>query len=279
MSFVTTLYITEQQSILRKTGNRLIVEKDDAVLLDVPCHKIDAVLIFGNVQFTTQAVHELFEHGIEMAILTRTGRLIGQITSPAGKNILLRIAQFKKYEDAAFRLNLSKTIVTAKTANATALVRQFAYNHPDRGLADEIRDLDAYAQKISTAQDTQSLLGLEGMAARTYFGAFAKMILGVFAFTGRKKRPPPDPVNAMLSFSYTILFNEISSSARRVGFDPYLGFFHSADYGRASLAADIVEEFRAPVADRLVLSLVNNRVFDQQDFHENPRGRRHLFQS
>ena len=99
---MANLYLTEQNSILRKTGDRLIVEKDEQVLLDVPCHKIQAVLIFGNVQFTTQAVHELFEHGIEMAILTRTGRLVGQLTSPATKNIFLRIAPVQEIRKPGF---------------------------------------------------------------------------------------------------------------------------------------------------------------------------------
>src|SRR4030066_1524910 len=108
---MANLYLTEQGSILRKKGDRLIVQKEKEVLLDVECHKIDAVLIFGNVQFTTQAVHELFQHGIELAILTRTGRLIGQITSPMTKNIKLRVEQFTKYWDNDFKLILSKAIV------------------------------------------------------------------------------------------------------------------------------------------------------------------------
>ena len=107
---MANLYLTEQGSVLRKKGDRLIVEKEKQCLLDVECHKIDAVLIFGNVQFTTQAVHELFQHGIELAILTRTGRLIGQITSPTTKNIELRVEQFKKYEDENFRLQFSKKL-------------------------------------------------------------------------------------------------------------------------------------------------------------------------
>ncbi|MBW2739371.1 MAG: CRISPR-associated endonuclease Cas1 [Deltaproteobacteria bacterium] len=128
---MANLYLTEQNSILRKTGDRLIVQKQDEILLDVQCHKIDAVLIFGNVQFTTQAVHELFEHGIEMAILSRRGRLIGQITSPATKNITLRIQQFEKYTDNEFRLKLSVEIVTGKINNSLKVIRHFSYNHPD----------------------------------------------------------------------------------------------------------------------------------------------------
>ncbi len=269
---MANLYLTEQNSILRKTGDRLIVEKDDEVLLDVPCHKIEAVLIFGNVQFTTQAVHELFEHGIEMAILTRTGKLIGQITSPATKNITLRIRQFSKFEDESFRLEFAKTIVAAKIQNGLNLIRIHAYNHPETDFTGVIDSLRIKIESVEASSSLGQLLGIEGSAATVYFDAFGRMIRGEFGFPGRRKRPPTDPVNAMLSLSYTMIFNEIASLIDGLGFDPYLGFFHSPDYGRASLAADLEEEFRAPVADRFVLNLINNKVFCPDDFHVNPAG-------
>ena len=269
---MANLYLTEQNSILRKSGDRLIIEKDDAVLLEVQCHKIEAVLIFGNVQFTTQVVHELFEHGIEMAIFTRTGRLVGQITSPSPKNIMLRIQQFKKYWDKDFRLVFSKAVVTGKLRNGLTLLRQFAYNHPDADIKNQMAQIEDSIRTVDKATAPDQLNGVEGNAARAYFDAFGRMILGDLVFPGRKKRPPPDPVNAMLSLSYTMIFNEISSLLDGIGFDPYLGYYHEADYGRASLAADLMEEFRAPVAERFVLYLVNNRIFKQEDFYANPKG-------
>jgi CRISPR-associated protein Cas1 len=268
---VANLYLTEQNSILRKSGDRLIVQKEDEVLLEVQCHKIDAVLIFGNVQFTTQAVHELFEHDIEMAIFSRTGRLKGQLTSPATKNITLRVQQFKKYDDDAFRLTLSRAFVSGKINNCLTLMRLFSYNHPEIDFKAQNHDLKVALVNVESADRLDSLLGLEGAAAKTYFNAFSRMILGEFCFKGRKKRPPTDPVNAMLSLSYTMIFNEVSSLLDGLGFDPYLGYFHSVDYGRASLAADIMEEFRAPIADRLILNLINNRVFKLEDFYANPK--------
>lgn len=266
------LYITEQKSVLRKTGDRLIVQKGDEILLEVQCHKIEAVLIFGNVQFTTQAVHELFEHGIELAILSRTGRLIGQLTSPATKNIALRIKQFEKYGDESFRLALAQTLVSAKIKNGLHLVRYFGYNHPEIDLGAETEGLARRLGSVEGVDSTEALLGVEGSAAKTYYTAYGKMLLGEFSFTGRKKRPPPDPVNAMLSLTYTMVFNEISSLLDGLGFDPYLGYFHKPDYGRASLAADLIEEFRAPIADRFILNVVNSRVFKPEDFNANPKG-------
>jgi len=269
---MANLYITEQNSVLRKTGNRLIVQKEDEILLDVQCNKIEAVLIFGNVQFTTQAVHELFEHGIEMAILSRNGRLIGQLTSPATKNIFLRIEQFKKYGDENFKLKLSQIFIAAKIKNGLNLVRRFSYNHPEIDLAYEIKGLKQCLGKVDETETGESLFGIEGSAAKLYYRAYGKMILSNFIFTGRKKRPPPDPVNAMLSLSYTMVFNEIASLLDGLGFDPYLGYLHKADYGRASLAADLVEEFRAPIADRFVLNSINGRTFNKEDFKINPKG-------
>ncbi|MBI4765582.1 MAG: CRISPR-associated endonuclease Cas1 [Deltaproteobacteria bacterium] len=269
---MANLYLTEQGSVLKKTGDRIIVQKEDEVLLDVPCNKIEAVLIFGNVQFTTQAVHELFENGIEMAILTRTGRLIGQLTSPATKNIELRVQQFKKYEDETFKLNFSKSIVQGKITNSLQMLRSFYYNHPEINLKEEIAAIEKAFLEIPGKATSEELNGVEGIAARYYFSGFGKMILGEFGFNGRKKYPAPDPVNGLLSLGYTMIFNEISSLLDGMGFDPYLGYFHKIEYGRASLASDLQEEFRAPLADRLTLKLINNRVLKKDDFYKNPKG-------
>jgi CRISPR-associated protein Cas1 len=268
---MANLYITEQGAVLRKTGDRLIVQKEEEILLDVQCNKVESVLIFGNVQFTTQAVHELFEHGIEMALLTRTGRLVGQMTSPATKNIELRLEQFKQYWDETFRLDLSRIIVTGKITNSMNMMRAFSYNHPEISLTPEMDQMQSGIEDVKGAKDINSLMGVEGAASRAYFSGFGKMILSEFTFEGRRKRPATDPVNALLSFGYTLVFNEISSLLDGLGFDPYLGYFHSVEYGRASLASDIIEEFRASV-DRFTLFLVNDRVLKKEDFYKNPKG-------
>jgi len=270
---MANLYLTEQNSILRKTGDRLIVEKDDEVLLDVQCHKIDAVLIFGNVQFTTQAVHEFFEHGIEMAILTRRGRLIGQLTSPATKNIELRLAQFRGFERPDFRLKLARNIISGKIQNCLSIMTAFSYNHPEIDLKADIQSVQAFSEAVPHTESIEQLLGIEGNAARAYYQGLGRMILGDFVFNGREKRPPPDPVNALLSFTYTLIFNEISSLLDGMGFDPYLGYLHKPDYGRPSLACDLIEEFRPIAGDRLVLNLINNRILSRDHFHSHSTGK------
>src|SRR3972149_1622281 len=154
---MANLYLTEQGSVLRKTGDRLIVQKDDEILLDVQCSKINAILIFGNVQLTTQAIHELFEHGIELALLTRTGKLAGQLTSPSTKNIELRMEQFRKYYDDAFRLKLSKNIVKGKIANCLQLMTAFSYNHPDINFVEDVRAMEAAISMIDGTDSVASL--------------------------------------------------------------------------------------------------------------------------
>ncbi len=267
---MANLYITEQGAVLRKTGDRLLVEKDDKILLDVQCHKIETVLIFGNVQFTTQAVHELFEHGIELALLTMKGKLIGQLTPVMPKNIKLRMAQYDRYHEPEFLLSTSRAIVTGQLRNCFELIKRFGYYHKNIDLASEMKSLQNKLDSVGDYGDPQALLGLEGSAARIYFAAFSKMIQSAsLTFTERKKHPAPDPVNALLSFGYTLLFNEINSLLDAIGFDPYIGFYHKIEYGRPSLACDLIEEFRAPVIDRFTLSLINNKTLGSDDFYHH----------
>jgi CRISPR-associated protein Cas1 len=217
-------------------------------------------------------VHELMEHGIELAILTRTGRLVGQLTSPSTKNIELRLRQFRRYDDPQFRLEYAKSLVTAKIANSRNLLQSYAGNHPEEAPSEAMTALNRLQAEPQSAENLDSLRGIEGTAARIYFAALGKMIRTDLPFDGRHKRPPTDPVNALLSLGYTMLFNEISSLLDGLGFDPYLGYFHVADYGRASLAADLMEPFRAPVVDHFTLNLLNLGMFKIDDFKENPHG-------
>ncbi len=260
------LYVTEQGAVLKKTGLRIVVEKDNETLLDIPVSKIEGVLIFGNVQFTTQALQLLLENGIEMAVLTSHGRLLGQITAPATKNIDLRRAQYARYGEDAFVRGLSRAVVLAKMQNGLELVREFSHNHPETELDPMVSRLKELSSRMESQAEQSELLGIEGLAARYYFEAFARMVRHTFRFEGRKRRPAPDPVNALLSLGYTLVYNEIGALLDGMGFDPYLGFFHKPHYGHATLASDMLEEFRSPLVDRFTLFLINNRILSQADF-------------
>jgi len=270
------LYLTEQGSLLQKTGERLVVVKDDATLLDVPVSKLQGILVFGHVHLTTPALQLCLSHDVELALFTRRGRLLGQLTSPFPKNIELRQAQYGRAADTGSSMVLAKTIVIAKLGNSLEFLREFAHNHPDAELAQETAQVAAARDQVSEAQDPARLLGLEGSGARAYFAAFTKMLRHTFGFTGRARHPAPDPVNGLLSLGYTLVYNEIASLLDGLGFDPYLGFYHQPRFGHATLASDLLEEFRAPLVDRLTLYLVNNRILLEPDFYTHTSGGVHL---
>jgi len=274
---VAVMYVTEQGAMLTKRGDRIRVLKDDQLLVDIPCHEIDSILIFGNVQVTTQVMAELFDHGIELALLSSRGRLRGQLTSPMTKNIDLRLAQYDCHRNEDFIREYARSVVAGKISNELALLQRFLNDHPGTDLKSDMDSLRASIDKARAATAVTELLGIEGSAAAVYFGAFPKMIRADLRFEGRRRRPPTDPINALLSFGYTLLFNEIGSLLDGLGFDPYLGLFHKPDYGRPSLAADLLEEFRAPVIDRFTLRTVNLHIFAAADFQLHaPSGGLHL---
>jgi|SRR6185295_8457141 len=263
---MATLYVTEQNAILRKTGDRVLVEKDDQVLLDVPCLKLENVFLFGNVQVTTQALAELLDHGIELALFTVNGRLRGQLTPPKAKNVELRMRQYEHSRSTGFCLGLAREIIQAKIENSLHFLRELRRNHPELFTP---ADLDAFAgqtAKVPQAASLDSLRGIEGGCAAAHFRLLGRAVPKELAFSGRQRRPPPDPFNALLSFGYVLVGHEIQALLDGMGFDPYLGFFHQLDYGRPSLALDLLEEFRAPLIDRLSLKLFNLGVLRKEDF-------------
>ncbi|MFY9822199.1 MAG: CRISPR-associated endonuclease Cas1 [Thermoanaerobaculia bacterium] len=269
---MATIYLTEQGSILRKTSDRLIVEKNHEVLLEVPCLKIDTILIFGNVQVTTQALAELLDHGIELALLSVSGKLRGQLTPPNPKNIRLRMRQYELAQSEGSCLDLAKRFVSAKIANSAAVLTRLRRHAADELPLHCIQELNATIPDIEAATSLESLLGLEGAAAARYFRALGRVAPTGFAFENRSRRPPRDPLNALLSFGYVLVGKEIQSLLDAMGFDPYIGIYHQIEYGRPSLALDLLEELRAPLVDRFSLSLLNLRTLARDDFHSSPEG-------
>ena len=269
---MATLYLTEQGSIVRKTGDRLVVAKRGEVLLEVPCPELETVFLYGNVQVTTQALAELLEHGVELALFTLSGKLRGQLTPPKAKNVPLRMRQYEAARSEAECLRLARAIVRAKVESAAAVLRRFRANHPEALPQAAVDAVERGLAQVEAAGSLDTLRGLEGTAAARYFEAFAAMVPAGVAFDGRSRRPPRDPVNALLSFGYVLVGNELQSLLDGMGFDPYLGFYHRLDYGRPSLALDLLEEFRAPLVDRLTLNLLNLRVLTAEDFAPGPEG-------
>lgn len=250
----------------------MVVEKEGEKLLDVPLFKVEAILVYGMAQVTTQALSMLLEAGVELAFLTLDGRLKGQLIPPKGKNVVLRVGQYRRATDAGFALAIAKQVVRGKVENGLGALRRFRYNHPEVEMADCEARMQAALQTLERKTETQTVLGVEGIAAVAYFDGLARMCLGDLKFKGRNRRPPQDPINSLLSLGYVLVGNELSSLLGATGFDPYIGFLHGIDYGRQSLALDMVEEFRCPVVDRLTLYLANRNMLRADNFEAREGG-------
>ena len=265
---VAYLYLTEQGAVLRKAGDRFLVEKDDEVLLDLPYHKLENVLLFGNVQVTTQALAELLEKGVALSLFSRQGQFRGSLAPPRGHHIELRLAQFACYSDAARALAMARAIVEAKIANGLAVLAHYREkNLVSAEFPARLSTIESALANCVTAENIAALDGFEGTAAHAYFSSVMEFNRSPMTWPGRQKHPAPDPLNALLSLSYTLLMHELTGLLEGAGLDPYLGFLHQPDRGRPSLALDLMEPFRHPLADRLVLTLVNRAIIQEGDFH------------
>lgn len=260
------LYLVEQGAVLAREGECLVVRKEGRILLRVPAFKVEAVFVFGHVQLTTPAIELLLRQGIEVGFFTLSGRLKGRLVGLASKNVFLRLSQFRRAEEAAFRLDFARRVVAAKIHNARRVLVRQAREHPTRADSEAVARLGELGEAAEGASDERTLRGIEGTAAAVYFRAMGRLLPPAFAFPGRRKRPPPDPINALLSLGYALLTHEAIGRLTAHGFDPYIGFYHGVRYGRAGLALDLVEEFRHPVVDRLVWGMVNRRMVGPEDF-------------
>lgn len=214
------------------------------------------MLIFGNVQMTTQAMAELLDKGITVSLFSRQGRFRGSLDPPRGKNVLLRLAQFEAYKDEA------RAAIQAKISNGIEVLDRYASRQAQpQGFGAARATLAASLAAAGAAPNVQALLGIEGTAAHAQFNTLMLFNRSPFKWPGRVRHPAIDPLNALLSLSYTLLMNELSGLLSGLGLGPYLGYLHQVDYGRPSLSLDLLEPFRHPVADRLVLMAVNKAVF------------------
>jgi len=269
---MSIVYVKEQGASVRKRGGRIVVEKEGSTLAEVPLRESRLVALFGNVQVSTQALGTLADRGIPVAMYTRHGRLKARVVPEVSGAVLIRVAQAEAALNPTAALRIGVPVVRAKLANSRALVRAYRSNYPSDALAAAEDALEAAAGKARQAASLAELLGHEGAGAAAYFAAFGRMNRSGLPFDGRRKHPATDPINALLSLCYTMIMNECRAMADGLGLDPYLGFLHAPENGRPSLALDLIEPFRAPFADRLVLRLVNERTLTAADFMKRISG-------
>lgn len=262
----TTIYICEPGAVVARRGQRLLVRKESRTLLEIPLRDAAAVLLFGPVQVTAQALGLLMRHRIPLALLSKHGRLRGRLAPALASNAGLRLAQYGAAGDPDRQLMLARPLVEAKLAHCTRILASYRKNYPDERLAQAQRQLEVNIRQAGQAASLQELLGCEGRAAAVYFRALAQLNRSGLPFEGRRRRPPPDPVNSLLSLGYTLAATELLALAEARGLDPYIGFLHQPRSGRPSLALDLVEPFRPALVDRLTLRLVNERILTAKDF-------------
>jgi len=269
------LYVNEQGTSLRKASKRLLVAKNGQTLQAVRLHEVERVVLFGNIQVTTPAAATLLDAGVEVSFLSQYGRFRGRLAPTDSKNVPLRLAQFRRYEDRDFRLTLARQIVAAKIRNGRALLLRYGRNHPEVDLTAAVGQLDAALKALPGQTAIPELMGTEGQAAAAYFRAYGQMFRRELQFSTRNRRPPRDPINSLLSLGYTLLTSEAAGAVAAHGLDMHIGYFHEVEYGRPSLALDLVEEFRQPLIDRFTLNLANKRVLTEPDFED--RGEEGVF--
>ncbi|MFQ5903851.1 MAG: CRISPR-associated endonuclease Cas1 [Candidatus Binatia bacterium] len=255
-----TLFIQEQGAVLEKEDERFLITKNKKVLKKVPALHVDQIIIFGSCGLTTPAMKFCLQKGIPVTLLSSRGQYYGVLESTSSSNVLIQRGQFVSSADKDFCLRLAKSIVSAKIKNSRTLLRR----HMPGG--ETLDGLGRLLENVPGADNLDQVRGFEGAAAAKYFPAFASLLKDPMGFTHRRRQPPTDPVNSMLSFGYTLLFYNIFALIKSHGLHPYVGFFHEMRSGHPALASDLIEEFRAPVVESLVLYLINSKVLTPKDF-------------
>lgn len=269
---MATLYLMEQGAQVEKEYQRLVVSKEGEVLQEVPLARVERVVVLGRVGFTTPALLALLDADIPVVFMTQQGRVRGRLSGPTGGNLPLRHRQYERSHDPTFCLQVARSIVAGKLLNYRARCLRQGRRGQGQEAVDVALQLQRYAGQVRQAGDMAEVRGLEGIGTRLYFRLLRAALPAEFTFPRRARRPPPDPVNALLSLAYTLLGESIFAALEVVGLDPYDGFFHRDVYGRPALALDLEEEFRGIVADSVVLTLLRRRQVRLSDFTWVGRG-------
>jgi CRISPR-associated protein Cas1 len=268
---LNTIYVTRQESYLHKERETIVIKNGDDKLGQFPALAVGQIVCFGNISVSPFLMGYCGEQGIGLSFHTEYGKFLARVVGQQSGNVLLRRTQYRWADDAAHGLAIAKSFVGAKISNARTVLQRELRNHPDNDKHEEvagvIEHLGSSVRHIARAADIASVRGIEGEAAASYFSVFNSLIRSAgFVFSGRVRRPATDPVNALMSFIYSLITSECASALQSIGLDPQVGFLHTDRPGRLSLALDMLEEFRAAIADRLVLTLINRKQVVLSDF-------------
>lgn len=280
MQLLNTLYVTLPESYLHLDNDTLRVEIEHETRLRVPLHHLSAVVCFGHVMVSPILMHRLADEGKSLVLLDGRGRFKARLEGPVSGNVLLRQAQHHRLASADFCLAVAKSCIAGKLKNCRQVLQRGAReNGREENSAVLIATSDELGRalaRLEHAADLDAVRGIEGDEAKRYFAVLTLLVRPearlAFSMNGRTRRPPLDRMNALLSFLYAMLMNDVRSAVESVGLDPQIGFLHALRPGRAALALDLMEEFRPLLADRLALTLINRRQVNAEDFDEHSGG-------
>ena len=276
---LNTLYVTSENSYLALDGENVVVFDGQAEIGRLPLHNLDGIVSFGYRGTSPALMGACVERNVSLCYLTPQGKFLARISGKIRGNVALRQQQYDSSRDTAVSLEIAKNCILGKVYNSRWVLERAIRDHKLQIDVERVRGASMFLKNsldlIQNSQTKEQLRGYEGEAASIYFGVLDQLILQQkkeFIFQGRNKRPPQDPVNALLSFVYTLLTNTITSALETVGLDPYVGYLHTDRPGRASLSLDLIEEFRAVLADRFVLSLINRKMITGKEFKKQENG-------
>ena len=267
---LNTLYVTTPEAYLSKDGLNVVITVKQEEVFRIPIINIEGIVTLGYMGASPGLMKLCVDNNVSLTFLSPQGKFIARVQGPTRGNVLLRTEQYRLSENEDFTLHISKLFIGGKIQNYRNILRRYERDYGSNDeIAAAVQALEVRKRDLNRVQDLNQLRGIEGDAASVYFSVFHYLILNQksdFPFNGRNRRPPKDAVNAMLSFVYTLIANDVAAALETVGLDPYVGFLHALRPGRTSLALDVMEEMRAYLGDRLVLSLINRRQVCAKDF-------------
>ena len=276
---LNTLFVTSEDIYLTLDGENVVANREKVVAARYPLHTLSAIITFSYSGASPALMGACAQRGISLSFCSPRGKFLARVTGESNGNVLLRRTQYRIADDPVQSCVLARNMIFGKIHNARWSIQRTRRDHSlrvdDARLGEVSEQLKDVLPQVLCQEDLDSLRGLEGAAATAYFGVFDQLILGnkaVFHFTTRSRRPPMDPVNALLSFAYSLLSHDCASALESAGLDSYVGFLHRDRPGRSSLALDLMEELRPCIADRFVLSCINNRLFQKSDFDYRENG-------
>lgn len=276
---LNTLFITQPEVYLSLDGDNIILLKDREKLGRVPLHNLESIVTFGYTGASPSLMGYCAERNISLVFLTMNGRFLARVIGKSRGNVILRKEQYRVSDDEVRSAKIARNFIVGKVFNHKWIIERMTRDYPLRVDVAKFKEVSHYLSTIlhdiRECDDLERLRGLEGQAAISYNRLFDQMVLQQkenFYFHARSRRPPLDNLNAMLSFAYTLLANDMASALEGVGLDAYVGFLHRDRPGRASLALDVMEELRGVYSDRFVLSLINKRVLNKDDFLKKENG-------